>query len=479
MDTTQKANASKNANSVPNTLQGAASTLNNTDDVHQLQECPRSFAAKRGLGVHVRKGHLEVANAAISVEREKKRLLPEELRLLARVEAQGVLSKGVRRRADYKNLVAAAIHELRAVKSPDDVSSGSRNASAPLSQGLSENRSRLPGEPLRNENTQERPRNEIKLEIEQLISKIDEAAGFNTEILKRIARQLINGVDVAGSVNAWLQSVFPPASRQSGVGIDGVSARQWRNVPVMIRTLFYNIIMARGGFQTEMLASRTIFLPKKHEAKTAADFRPISIASVVVRQMHKILAVRLRSADLIDVRQRSLEDGCTENISVLASFLDDAKRRLGELHIVSMDCAKAFDSVSQEAITAVLREKVGGSRSEPMHVGRGVRQGDPLLSLFFCLVLDKVIRPLISDVRYDLGGTCINTLLYADGTILVASTIQGMGVLVKTIEERAEGVGLEINTSKFSALLVVPSGKSKSSKVLTKPQFQLKSAKFA
>ncbi|KAI4473651.1 hypothetical protein M0804_015255, partial [Polistes exclamans] len=579
IDTTQPGNASENASHVPIPLQEAASSLNNTDDVHQCQECPRSFATKRGLGVHVRWAHLEAANAAISVEREKKRWSPEELRLLARVEAQGVLSgakfinefilsqglgdrtldsiKGVRRRADYRHLVAAAIQELRAVKSSGDVGSGNGNASAPPSQGLSEDRSRLSGEPLSNVSTQERPRSEIELEIEHLISKIDEAAGYNTEILVSIARQLISGVDVAESINSWLQSVFPPTSRRSGgnrpnvhtpvdsnkvpswrkrrrayaktqdqfkknpgrvarevldgasgprpsslqlmadywgpilaresppytlaaerqsktklqglwcpiseveverinvplnsaVGIDGVSARQWRSVPAMIRTLLYNIIIARGGFPTEMLASRKIFLPKKHGAKTAAEFRPISIASVVVRQMHKILAIRLRSADLIDVRQRCMEDGCTENISILASLLDDAKRRLRELHIVSLDCAKAFDSVSQEAIVAVLRE-----------------------------ILDKVLRPLPSDVGYDLGSTRINTLLYADDTILVASTIQGMGLLVKTIEERAEGVGLEFNTSKCSALSVVPSGKAKRSKVLTNPQFELKSAKIA
>lgn len=580
--------------------------------------------------MHKRSAHLESVNAEISVERVKKRWSPEELRLLARVEAQGILGKekfineyilsqgvgdrtldaikGVRRRQDYKHLVEAAVRELRSVKSPGNLDSSNGNARAQAIQGLSEDRSGLSGEPLNDHNTLESSRNEFEQEIEHLISLVEPAAGYNSEILVRIARQQLNGIDVAESIRTWLESVFPPPPRRSGgnrlqvrspvdlndlpswrkrrrayaitqkafkknpgrvarevldgtnvsrppslqvmldywgpmlmqestpynlatkikdkpkpqglwrpvsrveleqirvplnsaVGIDGVSARQWRSVPVTIRALFYNIIMARGGFPTEMLASRTIFLPKKREAATATDFRPISIASVVIRQLHKILATRFRNAGLIDVRQRCLEDGCAENIAVLASLLDDAKRRLRELHIVSLDCAKAFDSVSHEAIAVALREnnlpegmisyitntysrsmtyiEVGSSRSEPVHVGRGVRQGDPLSTLIFCLVLDKVTRQLPSNIGYDLGGTSINTLLYADDTFLVASTVQGMSVLVKAVEESAESVGLSFNTSKCSALSIVPSGKDKRSKVITTPQFELNKSKIA
>ncbi|KAI4475198.1 hypothetical protein M0804_014455 [Polistes exclamans] len=142
----------------------------------------------------------------------------------------------------------------------------------------------------------------------------------------------------------------------STVDIDGVTSRPWRSVTTMIRFLLFNVILAREGFSTEMLASRTIFLSKKYVAQTPADYRPISIAPVIVRQLHKILAVRLCNDGLINVRQRCLEDGCAENITVLASLLDDARRRLRELHIVFLDCAKAFDRVSHEAVKVVLHE---------------------------------------------------------------------------------------------------------------------------
>ena len=49
----------------------------------------------------------------------------------------------------------------------------------------------------------------------------------------------------------------------SAPGIDTITTKQWKPVPVNIRTLFYNIILAIGGFPSQLLRSRTVFVPKK------------------------------------------------------------------------------------------------------------------------------------------------------------------------------------------------------------------------
>ena len=61
-------------------------------------------------------------------------------------------------------------------------------------------------------------------------------------------------------------------------GLDGITAKQWRAVPASVKALFFNIILATGGFAPELLESRTVFIPKKAKSITLADFRPISIA---------------------------------------------------------------------------------------------------------------------------------------------------------------------------------------------------------
>ena len=205
----------------------------------------------------------------------------------------------------------------------------------------------------------------------------------------------------------------------SAPGIDGITAKQWRAVPASVKALFFNIILATGGFAPELLESRTVFIPKKAESVTPADFRPISIASTVVRHLHKILAEGAHEANLVDVRQRCLDDGCAENITALAALLYDARANLREINVSSLDYAKAYTSVSHEAISAVLeknglppgfiryvnrvcsnsttRLEIEGSGSEPIKVTRGVRQGDPLSSWLFCLAVNRVLKALTID----------------------------------------------------------------------------------
>ena len=197
------------------------------------------------------------------------------------------------------------------------------------------------------------------------------------------------------------------------------------------------------------------------------------------------------------MRQRCLDDGCAENITALAALLHDARSNLREINISSLDYAKAYDSVSHEAISAVLEEnglppgfiryvnrvysnsitrlEVEGSRSEPIKVTRGVMQGDPLSSWLFCLAVNRVLEALPSDIGYELRDQRINALAYADDVILVASTRRGMQRLLDIAEETALRMGLALNNNKCVALSIVPAGKQKKYKVLTDPQFRLTS----
>uniref|UniRef100_A0ABD2XNC2 Reverse transcriptase domain-containing protein n=1 Tax=Trichogramma kaykai TaxID=54128 RepID=A0ABD2XNC2_9HYME len=283
----------------------------------------------------------------------------------------------------------------------------------------------------------------------------------------------------------------------SAAGVDGVSARQWRSVPVRIRALFYNIVLAVGEFPPELLLSRTIFVPKKDGSSTPAEFRPISVASVIVRQLHKIFAVRLVKANLIDERQRALHDGCVENTVFLDTALHVARGSLKELHAVSLDVSKAFDSVSHYAIRSALRGRglpealvqymvrmyensgtvleVGRVRSSPIRVTRGVRQGDPLSSLLFSMVIDDVMRALLDHIGFAAKSIKTNALAYADDLVLFASSKSGMKSLLRIAEEEAAKSGLSFNPSKSQAISIMIAGKVKKYKVLTEPQFTLNS----
>ena len=68
----------------------------------------------------------------------------------------------------------------------------------------------------------------------------------------------------------------------------------------MVQALFYNTLLGVGGFTEDLLLSRTVFVPKKDGSLIPAEFKPISVASFIVIQLHKVYAVRFMRAHLID-----------------------------------------------------------------------------------------------------------------------------------------------------------------------------------
>lgn len=158
-----------------------------------------------------------------------------------------------------------------------------------------------------------------------------------------------------------------------------------------VKTLFLNVILARAGFPSELLTSRTVVIRKKGTSVTLADFRAISMASVVIRLSHK-----------------TAMSGISQHWPYYST-----------IYILF---SQAFDSVHHKAVVFVLGEaspplcctrycitkvysnnltvlEVHGSCSETTKVNRGMRQGDAQSLSSFCLVINGVLRFLPHGVR--------------------------------------------------------------------------------
>jgi len=105
-----------------------------------------------------------------------------------------------------------------------------------------------------------------------------------------------------------------------------------------------------------LLESLTTLIPKISRAKMPAEFRPITISSVLIRTLHKILAMRMANSISLDQRQRAFRatDGCSDNVFLLDMISRYHHTRHKPLFVASLDIAKAFDLVPHDTINETL-----------------------------------------------------------------------------------------------------------------------------
>ena len=154
-----------------------------------------------------------------------------------------------------------------------------------------------------------------------------------------------------------IKKAFP--DWKTSPGPDGMTTRQLRAVPLEIITRIFNLFLLCGRLPQHLLKAKTTLIPKKDGAHDPSHYRPITVASVMTRAFHKVLATRLTNLVALDPRQKAFlpKDGCAENIFNLDLILKYHRQQFKPLYTASMDIAKAFDSVSHITIHETLRVK--------------------------------------------------------------------------------------------------------------------------
>lgn len=276
--------------------------------------------------------------------------------------------------------------------------------------------------------------------------------------------------------------------KRTAPGPDGFPVEELCKTPRSILALLLNLVLLNGKPTPYLLQSRVTFVPKTQAPTSPAEYRPIAVAPVLLRLLHRILSKRLSAALPLDARQRGFidSDGCGENLLLLRALLAEARRTLKPLYLASLDLRKAFDTVSTPSIMAAasrlgfppqLRAYLqtlydsgtmtltSGPEKTEVCPTRGVRQGDPLSPYIFNSVVDEYLATLPEAVGFSVGEERTNALAFADDLVLVASTPQGLQLLLDQAENFFTPRGLTFGVSKCSTLSLVPSGRDKKMRV--------------
>src|SRR5690606_7011987 len=120
---------------------------------------------------------------------------------------------------------------------------------------------------------------------------------------------------------------------KSAPGPDGLSLTFIRAIPIKILEMLFNLIGYIGKMPKSLLQARTIFIPKKSVPSSPGDYRPITLAPLLVRIFHRMLASRTQAEVTHHIRQKGFiqADGIAENSVLLHCLLTDARRKRREM----------------------------------------------------------------------------------------------------------------------------------------------------
>jgi hypothetical protein len=264
----------------------------------------------------------------------------------------------------------------------------------------------------------------------------------------------------------------------SAPGPDGVSkfeVKNWVKEDPLEAVSFFNTLILSRELPSSLKKAKLTLLPKV-EGAGLEQTRPISIVSHLYRIYLTILCNRLTPAVLgsIDAQQLGLSvaSGAQLGHLLVKKCLETARTVGRDIGVVSLDCSKAFDSISRRAISEKLISMSGvpnslahnviatlhGTSVEYTGAGgikgsfaarSGVPQGSPLSPLLFVLgTCDAFKSAFSAQSGFALGSTKVTGIAYLDDLTIIGSSGTAAIATAAKVREELGRVGLRLNEDK-------------------------------
>jgi len=212
------------------------------------------------------------------------------------------------------------------------------------------------------------------------------------------------------------------------------------------------------------------------------DYRPISLLCTGYKILTALIDKRIRRVHerLFTNLQGGFRTGrtCAHKTRVLTTIIEDACRHNKQIHILYLDCRKAFDTVPREAILETLRQLgynhtitnlierlyeantatviTPHGETYPFDLESGVKQGCPLSPLLFILFLEPLLIHLDAQGKgYTMSAPAndgdpveLITQAFADDQLLVAESHGDIQELLDLTTDFMNTYGMELSIGK-------------------------------
>ena len=242
----------------------------------------------------------------------------------------------------------------------------------------------------------------------------------------------------------------------------------------------FNLILITSSVPQAFKEALIVVLFKKGSRQDCGNYRPISLLSHVYKLFISIIASRVKD-DLyasFPASQAAYQPGrgTIEQIIALEQIIEKSIEFNNPVYIAFIDFTKAFDSVKLPCLwkllectsinkryinllkqtydksTAAIKIDIGISRH--VNILKGVKQGDILSALLFCIVIASIILKTEEECNsgFSIGGQLLSNLSYADDIAAVNSSSQELQKYLHALARHSAEVGLFVNVSKTKCM---------------------------
>lgn len=250
------------------------------------------------------------------------------------------------------------------------------------------------------------------------------------------------------------------------------------DIILAVREFFRN-----GKLLKDMNTTAIALIPKKPEACSLTDYRPISCCNVVYKLISKIIANRLKPilTECVSPNQAAFLKGRSlgENVLLATELIKDYnKSSCLKSAMIKIDIRKAFDTVCWDFVIKVLQAQhfppmfitwvtecissprfsvaINGELAGFFEGKKGLRQGDsisPYLFIMLMEVLSRLLDKAEAVGSYRLHPLCVSPklthLLFADDLLVFSDGSWGSTTGIKRVMDQfKDWSGLVTNESK-------------------------------
>ncbi|KAL0219384.1 hypothetical protein P9112_005037 [Eukaryota sp. TZLM1-RC] len=280
---------------------------------------------------------------------------------------------------------------------------------------------------------------EIYSQLNNLLEKFDKDLSFIAECdIEKHIKFFILKICYSGKFTHTLRSTPP-------------------SIWVDLAHYFQQLIVLKINPPFELLAARLIALVKPGNGIKPDGIRPIAVGESLSRLLASIVFDRVKDKASTFLNPHQFGIKTIDGASVAAIASDTFFNAEENNFIFNLDFKNAFNSVKREAIFEVIKSDFPelssffyhfyGKESDlifnsfALKSSSGVKQGDPLGPLLFCLAIHKTLN--IIKQKYP----SIKIVAYMDDISLIGS-FDLLELVAQEIADSYENIGLHLNASK-------------------------------